>query len=1331
MRTGLRKVLFLCLFLCGISTTSFAVVFNWKGTTNSDWGTATNWSSGVVPGSADNARIGIVAFTNAPVISGNYSCNNLVFGSLQAATLTVNSTYTLTVLGNITQNFGAGTAGTNNTHPNTVTYTTVLTGAGTIYCTGDLILGDGTTPANFAANLYQVSSQITQFTINGNIQLNACGNGTANSNQNYPALTIDNNTVTLSGTITNSTTGSPTSDYYYTYNPYVRFFHGLGSVSANNAYSSTGVANTNATTFELTYKTPISGGATALANGFYIVFDAQGTGGGTVIYDCPSGSGPQTIYTTNDVAYFNSVYNNLTISTNAVKNVDGGTLSVGYEGGSLKTSGANINFNTNNTVLTVYNDWTSNSANINQGTGTFAITGNVTNSGGGVITGSTTAATTTIGGKLTNSGTFTCNAESVSVTGNAPNGGTFTCGSGTITVGGTCDNSGTFTAGSGTVSIAGKFTNSGAVTGPTGASSAMYFNGNFQQNSGSFTGSSGYIDFAGFYKLLTGSFTAGSGEVEYDGNYTDAGTYTAGTGLAYFGGKSAQKLLDSSSTGGTVWNNVTFYCKATLSLFGSGLFAVSPTGVLTVYDDGAYNAKLTAGDNVVSPTTSDAYLTLRSNASSSASVAALTGGTSIAGNVNVQRYVTGGSGYRGYRLLSSPVFVFGTSDYSLNYPINNSYVKGSTGTAGGFDATGNPNIYLFRENLVPSNTSFISGNWRGLNAINNATAYNYSFDSEAGTFNIYPGQGFLLFFRGSRKVANIAAESLTNYVPTADTLTATGILNQGAVAAKYWYTNSTSMGYNVVSSPSPGNGVVKGFNCVGNPFACSIDLNTASTVAGSGVTISSSVETNFYELNPQSQNYDVWSVSLNTGTNDATRYIMSGQGFFAKVDAAGQTITFNEAAKNTSAQNVNPYLFMAKRVDIGPLNKPGDANVSQVPVNAAAFSTAIDMAFSPKNMAAAAVVRKPVFTRAPPDPPKNHPLPNGALTPVTLLAGSLGTHHIGVDTTGRKRFLRLQLKLDDHNKDDLLINFNDSAKAVYTINQDAMHRPGAGAVTLSSMSADNIPLSINQLPWPKASPVVIPLNVFATTGGTYTLKLKDTLIIPKLYEVWLMDAYKKDSLDIRHNPQYLFDLSLADTNSFGHNRFSLVIRQNRAIMLHLLNFNATKATGGSQVTWATENEADYTGFSVERSTDGGKTFTGLEDITSTSAGNYSYMDGAPVTGANLYRLKLTDLNGTVSYSGVVTVMYANSNNIPINGLMVYPNPTGSMVNLAIAQASGQNAGAYRIQIVNGVGTAIKTVVSSQPVWQSDVSALAPGTYFISVVNAADNKMVGKSAFVKL
>ena len=105
---------------------------------------------------------------------------------------------------------------------------------------------------------------------------------------------------------------------------------------------------------------------------------------------------------------------------------------------------------------------------------------------------------------------------------------------------------------------------------------------------------------------------------------------------------------------------------------------------------------------------------------------------------------------------------------------------------------------------------------------------------------------------------------------------------------------------------------------------------------------------------------------------------------------------------------------------------------------------------------------------------------------------------------------------------------------------------------------------------------------------------------------------------------------------------------------------------------------------------------------------------------------------------MITIMYADTGNqIALNGFMVYPNPTAGAFNVTITQqAASANtsisaSAAYTIQIVNNLGVVLKTAQSSSPQWQTDVSALVPGTYFITVMNTNTNTLVGRSAFVKL
>ncbi|MBB3054945.1 DUF2341 domain-containing protein [Mucilaginibacter gotjawali] len=337
-------------------------------------------------------------------------------------------------------------------------------------------------------------------------------------------------------------------------------------------------------------------------------------------------------------------------------------------------------------------------------------------------------------------------------------------------------------------------------------------------------------------------------------------------------------------------------------------------------------------------------------------------------------------------------------------------------------------------------------------------------------------------------------------------------------------------------------------------------------------------------------------------------------------------------------------------------------------------------------------------------------------------------------------YLRMKLVTDTLNNDEIVIGFNSTSSVKFNGAEDAQFMPGSGsAQSIAALSADSVSTAVKWVPLPKSAlSQAIRLNVSAKASGTYTLIRTDFKAIPKLYQVWLMDNYKKDSLDIRNNTTYTFDISHSDTASFGNNRFKVVVRQDPALMVHLLNFIANKITGGAQIIWVTENEANYTNFTVERSIDGGKTYTVLGGAASNDLGTYSYLDKSPVTGANLYRLQIVDLNGTISYSNIATVMYGKTTSLVKTGIVVYPNPASTIINLAIAPGFNSNTGSsqgstttYEVQIANILGATVIKTTTSQQSWQSNISALMPGTYVINVTNAKDNSAVGQTTFIKL
>ena len=561
-------------------------------------------------------------------------------------------------------------------------------------------------------------------------------------------------------------------------------------------------------------------------------------------------------------------------------------------------------------------------------------------------------------------------------------------------------------------------------------------------------------------------------------------------------------------------------------------------------------------------------------------------------------------------------------------------LTGGGGTGNGFDALGNPSIYLYRDDKTPDNSSFTVGNYRAINKINNAPTY--SLLTIDGTFSLPVGTGFLYFFRGN-------TGTVTTTVPSNITFTATGALNQGQITYKYWPTGSSGLDYTAAT----GNSAVEGFNLAGNPYASSIDWHTifGNTTATTGICCSTALDQTVYIFNPVSKVYATYlNTSATTGTaaNGGSNIIPQGQGFFVHATATGASLIFNESAKVSS--------------------QPGTL------------------------------------------------LLNAATAPVD-------------------QHLRLELAKDSVNKEETVLVFNSDASAAYVAGEDALYFPSTGEVSLSNV-AGNKALAINQLPF-SAQRQTHPLNVRVTSPGPYQLNLTEITNVPPIFDIWLKDALRKDSVDLKNNPSYSFTVP-GDTTGTG-SRFSLVISPDPALAVQLLSFTGTKETKDVKLVWTAKNEANFTQYILQRSTDGGNTFTVLDSLTSAGLGSYNDFDPNPAQGQDQYRLKQVDVNGVVSYSSVVTIMYSPvSNNIGANIVSVYPNPVSTTLNLAIkADATTNPVISYKITITSSAGIIIKTVTSTQPNWQDDVSGLVAGAYFVQVTNAKDNTIIGRSTFIKL
>ena len=161
-----------------------------------------------------------------------------------------------------------------------------------------------------------------------------------------------------------------------------------------------------------------------------------------------------------------------------------------------------------------------------------------------------------------------------------------------------------------------------------------------------------------------------------------------------------------------------------LNLAGASL--INSTASLTIASNGV--VRLSAYSSV----TNNGTFTLGCDANGSSSIAAIPSNSSINGIVSVQRYITGGPGFRGYRLLSPSVYATtmgGNNVYSINYPLlNSTFLTGTGGLAGTASARQVTLPYICYRGKYDAGKyrSFTSSNNRGISNI--SAAPNYTLD---------------------------------------------------------------------------------------------------------------------------------------------------------------------------------------------------------------------------------------------------------------------------------------------------------------------------------------------------------------------------------------------------------------------------------------------------------------------------------------------------------------------------------------------------------------------------------------------------------------------------
>lgn len=347
----------------------------------------------------------------------------------------------------------------------------------------------------------------------------------------------------------------------------------------------------------------------------------------------------------------------------------------------------------------------------------------------------------------------------------------------------------------------------------------------------------------------------------------------------------------------------------------------------------------------------------------------------------------------------------------------------------------------------------------------------------------------------------------------------------------------------------------------------------------------------------------------------------------------------------------------------------------------------------------------------------------GLKTSTQLTGGNL---LLGKPVGTEQPIISIKMVQDSANYDIAHLRFLDTYKNEYDEMEDADYLTGSGQnVFLSAMTIDNHAVAIASQPLDKKKTSVF-LTVNDNYSGLYTIQKINLSGIPEVYDIWLMDHFKNDSLDLRANDTYKFNLDKANPLTFGSTRFEIVIRKKPLPPYELVSFNGQRTGTDILLKWNTVNEYDYTSFELQKSTDG-TNFEAVRNMQSSSLGSYNFKDiySSNSTATIYYRLKQVDINDVVYYSNVVIITPAKGNGT----FAVFPNPATNTIQFSLDQTL--KSPFVRLSIFNTMGLLMKSGTFTATTGQQDVSTLIPGNYTIEITDLNSKKAILTGKFIKL
>lgn len=163
-----------------------------------------------------------------------------------------------------------------------------------------------------------------------------------------------------------------------------------------------------------------------------------------------------------------------------------------------------------------------------------------------------------------------------------------------------------------------------------------------------------------------------------------------------------------------------------------------------------------------------------------------------------------------------------------------------------------------------------------------------------------------------------------------------------------------------------------------------------------------------------------------------------------------------------------------------------------------------------------------------------------------------------------------------------------------------------------------------------------------------------------------------------------------------------------------------------KVDWTVLTEVNVKHYEVERSVNG-VDFYSVGTVAARNKTTYTLTDASPVQGANYYRIRNLDIDGTSSYSNVVKVMFGKS----VSALTIFPNPvTGDRISILTPDLA---KGSYSLRILDQQGAQLSRSILNHDGGSLSQSFQLPagmksGVYLLEITDGGKTRLLNQFVF---